>query len=556
MPEQEYYDLEQEVARAQRRQDEEIRGWKDTHQLDLAQDEGVQKPRWFRGHRIVVPSETDLRRRIMDYYHDTPTAGHPGRDKTIQATKRRYWWPGMNRWIEDYVKGCAPCQQNKNLMHRIHPPVYHITPGPQANPFEEIAMDLITQLPKNGPYDAILMIVDHGCTRAAIFLPCSTTITGEGIADLYLNNVYQWFGLPTKMVSDRDPRFTSHFAQALTQRLGVKQNISTAYHLQMDGLSERTNQWVEQYLRFVTTAQQDDWSKWLAIAFLVHNTWINATIKMAPLQALLGYLPRLTAEERTQSPNQRVEDRAKEVTEQRRQARAALALCTQTTPLDQFAPGDQVWLEVKHLKLPYQAPKLAPKHHGPFTITKKVSPVAYQLQLPLAWTIHDVFHASLLTPYHENVTHRPNYTRPPPDLVEGEVEYEVEDIINHRFHGRTQALQYLIHWKGYPDADNSWEPAGQVHTPALIAKYHRKNPLEDSCAHKNPRTRRKISIHLSITHPSACPTSLSLPSKATTRPTPPDKLLVTCLATLPSLLTSTPSAPSETSIKPSSITPL
>ena len=270
----------------------------------------------------------------------------------------------MNRWIEDYVRGCAPCQQNKNLTHRTRPPTYRITPGPQANPFEEIAMDLITQLPKSGPYDAILTIRDHGCTRAAIFLPCSTTITGEGIADLYLNNVYQWFGLPTKMISDRDPRFTSHFAQALTQRLGVKQNISTAYHPQMDGLSERANQWVEQYLRFVTTAQQDDWSEWLAIASLVHNTRINATIKMAPLQALLGYLPRLTAEERTQSSNQKVEDRAKEVTERWRQARTALALCAQATPPDQFTPGDQVWLEAKHLKLPYQTPKLAPKRHG------------------------------------------------------------------------------------------------------------------------------------------------------------------------------------------------
>jgi Integrase zinc binding domain/RNase H-like domain found in reverse transcriptase len=325
-PEQECYDLEQEVAQAQQRQDEEMKRWKDTHQLDLSRHESAQSPRWFRGHQIVVPSEMDLRRKIINYYHDTPTAGHPGRDETIQATKRKYWWPGMNRWIEDYVKGCAPCQQNKNLTHRTHPPVYHITPDPQANPFEEIAMDLITQLPKNGPYDAILTIVDHGCTRAAIFLPCSTTITGEGIADLYLNNVYQWFGLPTKMISDRDPRFTSHFAQALTQRLGVKQNISTAYHPQTDGLSERKNQWVEQYLRFVTNAQQDDWSEWLAIASLVHNTRINATIKMAPLQALLGYLPKLTVEGHTLSSNQRVEDRAREITERRRQAKTALAV--------------------------------------------------------------------------------------------------------------------------------------------------------------------------------------------------------------------------------------
>ena len=219
----------------------------------------------------------------------------------------------MNQWIENYVKGCAPCQQNKNLMHHARTPIYRVTPGPGANPFEEIAMDLITQLPRNGTYDAILTIVDHGCTRAAIFIPCSTSITGEGIADLYLNNVYQWFGLPRKMISNRDPRFTSHFAKALTQRLGVKQNISTAYHPQTDGLSERKNQWVEQYLRFVTSTQQDDWSEWLAIASLVHNSRINATIKMAPLQALLGYFPRLTTEASTLSTNQRVEERAEEM---------------------------------------------------------------------------------------------------------------------------------------------------------------------------------------------------------------------------------------------------
>ena len=362
----------------------------------------------FKDHRIVVPPEIELRRKIMRRYHNDPTAGHPGRDETTQATKREYWWPNMNQWIENYVKGCAPCQQNKNLTHRMQTPMYRVAPGPRVNPFEEVAMDLITQLPKNGTYDTILTIVDHGCTRAAIFIPCSTSITGEGIANLYLNNVYQWFGLPRKMISDRDPRFTFHFTKALTRRLGVKQNILTAYHPQTDGLSERKNQWVEQYLRFVTSTQQDDWSEWLAIASLVHNSRINATIKMAPLQALLGYFPRLTTEASTLSTNQRVEEQAEEMMKRREQAWTALAQCAQGTPLDQFTPGDQVWLEAKHLKLPYQVPKLAPKRHGPFLIIKRVSPVAYQLQLPLAWTIHDVFHASLLTPYRENEAHAPD----------------------------------------------------------------------------------------------------------------------------------------------------
>ena len=80
-------------------------------------------------------------------------------------------------------------------------------------------------------------------------------------------------------------------------------------------------------------------------------------------------------------------------------------------------------------------PKLTPKCHGPFKIVKKVSPVAYQLELPTAWTIYNVFYASLLTPYCETMEHGVNYMRPPPDLIEDAKEYKVEAIINHRHFG-------------------------------------------------------------------------------------------------------------------------
>ena len=78
-------------------------------------------------------------------------------------------------------------------------------------------------------------------------------------------------------------------------------------------------------------------------------------------------------------------------------------------------------------------PKLAPKRHGPFTITKRISPVANQLKLPTAWTIHDVFHVSLLTSYHKTTEHGTNYTRLPPDLIEDAEEYEVKTIVNHHY---------------------------------------------------------------------------------------------------------------------------
>ena len=115
-------------------------------------------------------------------------------------------------------------------------------------------MDLITGLPPVKGKDTILTIVDQGCSRAAIFLACDTTITGPRITQLYMDHMFRWFGLPTKVISDRDPRFTSHFGKALTKRLDIQQNISTAFHPQTDGLSERKNQWVEQYLHLVTSA--------------------------------------------------------------------------------------------------------------------------------------------------------------------------------------------------------------------------------------------------------------------------------------------------------------
>jgi hypothetical protein len=166
----------------------------------------------------------------------------------------------MNQWITDYIKGCATCQQNKIQTHKKKTPLFGIMTMPNMKPFSQIAMDLIMGLPQVNRKGAILTIVDHSCSRAAIFIPCSTTITRPGIAQLYLRNVYPWFSLPMRIISDRDPRFTSQFGKAITMKLGINQNISTAFHPQMDGLSERKNQWVEQYLQIVTSANPHDWT--------------------------------------------------------------------------------------------------------------------------------------------------------------------------------------------------------------------------------------------------------------------------------------------------------
>jgi hypothetical protein len=160
------------------------------------------------------PSE-DQKRALMLLTHDYPTAGHPGRDETIRKAKKLQQWKGMNKWIANYMKGCAVCQQSKILTHRKKIPLYWITTEQGTLPFKQVAMDLITGLPKHKGKDVILTIVDHGCSQAAVFLPCTTTITGPEIAQLYMDHVYRWFGLPTKIISNHDPRFMSHFSKSL-----------------------------------------------------------------------------------------------------------------------------------------------------------------------------------------------------------------------------------------------------------------------------------------------------------------------------------------------------
>ena len=133
-----------------------------------------------------------------------------------------------------------------------------------------------------------------------------------------------------------------------------------------------------------------------------------------------------------------------------------------------------MWLEVKNLSLLYQSIKLALRRHGPFLIERVVSLVVYQLHLPPQWTIHPMFHATLLPPYIDTKEYGENFSRPPPDLINDEEQYKVKAIQSHQHQGRKKQLQYLIKWKGYPKSDNTWEPANHVQAPQLIRQYKQR----------------------------------------------------------------------------------
>ena len=271
----------------------------------------------------------------------------------------------------------------------------------------------------------------------------------------------------------------------LCRLMGIEQNVSTAYHPRTDGQSERSNQWLEQYLRFWVNHQQTNWHHYLSLAEFAHNSWKNESTGQSPFEILMGYSPRAEIFDVTSSiptvalrlrdwKNAREEAQKLMIKAQKKWAKGKV-------PEQRYQAGDQVWLEGRNLRIDRPSAKLAPKRHGPFKIKRVLSPITYQLELPPQWKIHDVFHADLLTPYRETELHGPNFTKPPPDLIDGEEEYEIEEILQSRRHGRGRKVQYLIKWKGYPDSENQWVDWDDLHADEALADFKRKNP--DAASH-------------------------------------------------------------------------
>jgi hypothetical protein len=482
-----------------------LKPWVDPHQLK--QHQGT----WYKDGRQVVTGGIEAKRHIIQSHHDSPVHRHPGISKMVQLTERLYWWPRMRQDIMEYIKGCAECQRHKVNNRPTKAPLQPIYPKPEAMPFETVALDFIVKLPISQGFDSILTVTDQGCTKAAIFIPCNEDITAEETAALYIKHVFTHFRLPTKVISDRDPRFMSKFMQEACKVTGVKHAPSTAYHPRTDGQSERSNQWLETAIRFITDQKQKNWAPYLPIAQFAHNNWPSDTTRKSPFFLLMGFNPRADWIHAT-SPIPRVTLRLEQIKEARVQAREAMIKAQQSwvkhrdTP--KYKEGDLVWLEGKNLRINQPTAKLAPRRHGPFKIIQVMSTVNYRLELPTQWSIHPVFHIDLLTPYKETIMHGPNFTRPAPELIDGEEEYSVEKILDSRHFGRRRRLQYLVKWEGYPDAENMWVDKDDVFADDKVREFKASNP--DSATHirstfvaKSPHSPTSIRSHLLHQHASA-----------------------------------------------------
>jgi phosphoglycolate phosphatase-like HAD superfamily hydrolase len=271
-------------------------------------------------NRVFIPKGT-IRTRILKEYHDSTTAGHPGQHRMHENIFRTFWWPTLRKDIRTYIEGCSICQRTR-LRHRPPPTTLQPSEIPTQN-WQRISVDLIGPLPRSQDYDAIMVVVDY-LSKMAHFLPCDTTLTGEGAAKMYLESIFKLHGIAESMTSDRGPQFASKFATEFKKLIGTESRLSTAYRPETDGQTEATNKMVEQYLRRFSNYEQDDWAEWLPLAEFTYNDHAHSATGHSPFYLNYGHHPWKGLTTIPPSPNESATEFVTRMHAIREEAQAAL----------------------------------------------------------------------------------------------------------------------------------------------------------------------------------------------------------------------------------------
>ena len=228
-------------------------------------------------------NEQEERHELLEQHHDALWAGHGGVFKTLKLIQDSgYDWLGLRKDIEKYVKNCVVCQRNKNYPQKPFGPL--IPTEIPDRPWEHITIDLITGLPEAHGSNAILVVVCK-FSKMVHYLATRDNVTAKGVTQLLAENVWRLHGLPTKVISDRGPQFTSSFMKELNKMLGIHTALSTAYHPQTDRQTERVNQELEMYLCLYCLEKQYEWPKHLHLAEFAHNNRVHKSTGKTPFQA-------------------------------------------------------------------------------------------------------------------------------------------------------------------------------------------------------------------------------------------------------------------------------
>ena len=433
--------------------------------------------------RIYIPPEQSIRQEVLQSVHDHQMAGHFDARRTQDLLARSYWWQTFAADVREYIKTCAVCQRSRAPRHLPYGELSSL-PLP-SSPFQELTMDFITGLPPamllNCAYDAILVIVDR-YSKMVRYLPARKDWTAKDLADHFFRLICctNW-GVPKGIVTDRGRTFTSVFWKEMCFQLHIKRRLSTAFHPQTDGQTERQNQTLEHFLRCFCSENAEDWLELLPVAEFAYNNSSHSTTGVSPYFLVQGTHPRMPSTVEDDRVEGEVPAEAARM-QRMKDARVTLEKRVKQSQEYQkryydskhtavsFKKGDMVLLSTRNLKLIQPSKKVTPKYIGPFKVRDLVGTQAYRLWLPTAYRIHDVFHVALLKPYYHREGEPEENSKAPEIESEGEDSWEVEAILKHRMCKGQR--QYLLKWKGYSEEFNSWASAADCEgMPDLRAEY-------------------------------------------------------------------------------------
>ncbi|KAI1511896.1 hypothetical protein Ptr86124_008736, partial [Pyrenophora tritici-repentis] len=459
--------------------------------------------------KVYIPESGTLRTRIIERVHRSYCGGHSGKHGSYDMLNRWYYWPKMINDVAQYVKNCLACRRSKSYRDGKHG-LLHPLPIPERY-WSSISMDYITHLPPctdNGrTYTNVLVIVDR-LSKKKKFIPV-VDLKVDTLVKAFVEYVWREEGYPDSIVSDRGAQFLSHFWTRLCQRLGTKPKLSTGYHPETDGQTENANAWLKQYLRSYINYEQDNWALFLPMAEFEANNAINASTGTTAFRLTKGYDPKSGLEPPKvntglTAPARRDQDNANKFAEKLDALRKALRLELQWSqakqaeyandarlPAPEFKVGDQVMLDARNFRTTRPSLSLDFKNRGPFTVTRVIDNMAYELLLPPEMgKLHNVFHPWLLHLHEEAPLPGQLRDSAPAEFADPDEEdgtsYEVEAVLDSRVnkrlkdpYSRSGLLQYLVRWTNYPaGTDNpSWEPyMNLVDSADIVQQYHESRP--------------------------------------------------------------------------------
>jgi hypothetical protein len=239
--------------------------------------------------KVWVGGNTLAQQHILQALHSSGIGGHSGTLATYQRIHKLFAWPNLKQSVTEFIQHCDTCQHAKAEHTKLPGLLQPLPVSPAA--WHTLSLDFMEGLPKSNGHDVILMVIDK-LTKYEHFIPLKHPFTATQVAQLFLDNVYKLHGLPQCIISDRDKIFTSALWKELFRLTDTQLMMSSAYHPQMDGQTERLNQCLESYLRCTVHACPNKWFRWLPLAEFCYNTAFHTAIGRTPFEALYGHPPR------------------------------------------------------------------------------------------------------------------------------------------------------------------------------------------------------------------------------------------------------------------------